>query len=64
MAEFFAIATVLCLSTAFLIVWPLLVHPTLPLRRRILLSAAVFFVLVPMALLLYAWLGVPQMAVA
>lgn len=63
MAWFFLIALMLCCGVAFLTIWPVVVHPTLPRNRRILLSALVFFVLVPLALMLYIWLGVPQMAV-
>ena len=45
-----------------LVVWPLLLHPTLPLRKKLWLSIAAFFILVPAGMALYAWLGVPQMA--
>ena len=63
MSPFFLIALTLCSCVTFLVVWPLMGHPTLPVKRRILLSVLVFFVLVPVALMLYIWLGVPQMAV-
>ena len=45
-----------------LVVWPLLLHPTLPLRSKLWLSIAAVFVLVPLGMFLYLWLGVPQMA--
>lgn len=63
MPPFFLIALMFCCSVAFLIIWPLMLHPSLSRKHRILLSALIFFLLVPLALMLYAWLGVPQMAV-
>jgi hypothetical protein len=45
-----------------LVVWPLLLHPTLPLRQKLWLSIVAVFILVPAGIALYVWLGVPQMA--
>ncbi len=42
--------------------WPVMLHPTLPAKRKIIISLLAFFILVPGGLLLYAWLGVPTMA--
>ena len=46
----------------FLVVFPIMLHPTLPYGRKWLLSLLAFFVLVPGGIALYLWLGVPQMA--
>ena len=62
MTKFIAFALYLCISATILIVWPVMLHPTLPMKRKILLSLGAFFVLVPVGMALYAWLGVPQMA--
>lgn len=45
-----------------LVIWPIMLHPTLPYRRKWMLSLLAFFVLVPGGIALYLWLGVPQMA--
>lgn len=63
MPEFIIFALFLCFAAFCLIVWPLLLHPTLPLKRKIILTVLTFVLLVPVALLLYTWLGVPQLAV-
>lgn len=49
-------------GVACLIVVPLMMHPTLGLRAKLWLSIAALFVLVPLGITLYLWLGVPQMA--
>ena len=45
-----------------LVVLPVFLHPTLPLKRKWLLAGLAFVVLVPLGVALYAWLGVPPMA--
>lgn len=62
MTKFAAFSLYLCFSVTFLIIFPLMMHPTLPVKRKLLLSGLIFFILVPVGLVLYAWLGVPQMA--
>jgi hypothetical protein len=62
MTQFIGFGLYLCLSAMLLIVVPVLMHPTLPLRRKMLLCCIAFFVLVPAGLALYAWLGAPDMA--
>ncbi len=62
MIKFAIFALYLCLSAMFLIIWPVMVHPTLPRKRKILISLFTFFVLVPIGLVLYGWIGVPQLA--
>lgn len=62
MTNFIAFALYLCFSAMVLIVWPIMLHPTLPMRRKIGIIIFTFLVLVPGGLGLYAWLGVPQMA--
>jgi hypothetical protein len=61
MTSFIAFAIYLCVSVTFLVVCPVMMHPTLPRRRKLLISSMGFTVLVPIGLLLYAWLGVPRM---
>jgi len=62
MTQFVIFALYLCLSVSLLIIWPTFMHPTLSGRSKLLISLVAFLVLVPLALALYAWLGVPQMA--
>jgi hypothetical protein len=62
MIQFIVFALYLCLGVTALIAWPVIRHPTLPARRKLLISTLVFLTLVPLALLLYAFLGAPQMA--
>lgn len=62
MAEFFTFAMFILLGVMLLVVWPILAHPTLPIRRKLLLSIVSFIILVPLGIGLYLWLGVPQLA--
>ena len=62
MSEFVALAFYLCIGVFILIIFPLMMHPTLPIMRKMLISFVAFFVLIPLGLALYGWLGVPQMA--
>lgn len=62
MVPFFAFALYLCFGAMTLIVWPLMLHPTLPMRRKLLISSVIFLLLVPVSLILYTWLGMPMMA--
>lgn len=62
MIEFIVFALYLCFGVMTLIIWPVMIHPTLPARRKLLISSVAFIVVVPIGLILYAWLGVPQMA--
>ncbi len=62
MTKFVIFALYLCLSASLLIIWPVMMHPTLPRKRKIIISMLTFFVLVPVGLVLYAILGVPQLA--
>lgn len=64
MTQFIAFAFYLCLSAMLLIVTPVMMHPTLPMKRKVLIAVFSFFVLVPVGLALYAYLGVPKMAVS
>lgn len=63
MIKFIIFALYLCISAALLIIWPVMLHPTLPLKKKIIVSAVTFCVLVPLGVALYVWLGVPHMAV-
>ena len=62
MISLLAFALYLCLSCLLLIVAPVMMHPTLPMRRKILITLFSFFVLVPLALGIYTVVGAPQMA--
>lgn len=64
MTEFVAFALYLCLSVMLLVAVPVLMHPTLPMKRKLLICVISFVVLVPGGLALYAVLGAPQMAVS
>ena len=63
MVNFILFAAYLCLGATLLVAWPIMIHPTLPPKRKMLLITLAFFLLVPLAILMYMWLGVPQMAV-
>lgn len=63
MISFAVFALFLVFAVGSLVIWPILLHPTLPPARKWALSAIAALVIVPGGLLLYAWLGVPQMAV-
>jgi len=62
MLEFILFGLFITLGVASLVIWPILLHPTLPPRKKIIASVMAFAILVPLGLLLYAWLGVPAMA--
>ena len=63
MLNFVFFALYLSVGATLLIVCPIMMHPTLPTRRKLILSGMIFLLLVPTGLALYAWLGMPQMAV-
>lgn len=63
MTSFLAFALYLCLSCLLLVVVPVMMHPTLPPRRKVLITVVSFVILVPLGLFIYAFVGVPQMAV-
>ena len=63
MADFALFALYLCFAATVLIVAPVMMAPGLSNKRKLLISAFAFFVLVPVCLVLYAWLGAPKMAV-
>lgn len=62
MMELFVFGLFIAFGVATLVIWPILLHPTLPGRKKFLISMAAFIVLVPLGVALYVWLGVPQMA--
>lgn len=62
MSKFMLFALYLCFSAAVLVIWPVMLHPTLPGKRKLAISLFTFCVLVPGGLALYAWLGVPKLA--
>ena len=62
MTDLFLFMLFIAFGVLCLVVWPVLLHPTLSVRRKIAIAAVAFFILVPLATLLYGWLGVPEMA--
>ena len=64
MTQFIAFALYLCVSCTLLIAVPVLMHPTLRPRYKLLICTTSFFVLVPIALAIYAYIGAPNMAVS
>ncbi|MDX2094853.1 MAG: hypothetical protein SFW64_02830 [Alphaproteobacteria bacterium] len=64
MNAFVTFAFYICLSCVLLIIVPVLMVPGLPLRRKLLICTLTFVILVPAALLLYAWIGAPLLAVS
>lgn len=64
MIEFIIFAFYLIISAVLMVVVPVMMHPTLPSKRKLLIFVITFFVLVPGGVALYAWLGAPQMAVS
>jgi hypothetical protein len=64
MMQFIAFAFYLCLSAMLLVAVPVMMHPTLPMRRKLLIVALAFLILVPGGLALYTCFGAPNMAVS
>lgn len=62
MIEFICFGLFIITGVFLLVIWPILLHPTLPRARKWQISLLSFVVLVPGGLALYLWLGVPQMA--
>ncbi len=54
------IAFLTVLSTVLIV--PVCRHATLPRRKKFVLSLTIFITLVPIGLLVYAWVGIPPMA--
>lgn len=52
----------LCIVSAAMVILPILQHDTLPRRKKLVLSLIIFLALVPGGIALYAWVGVPVMA--
>ena len=63
MSDFLLILLFLCVGGSALVILPVMQHRTLPHGRKILLSVCLFVFFVPIALFLYAWIGVPQLGV-
>ena len=63
MTHFAVFGIYLCLSAMLLVVMPVMMVPGMSMTRKLLICGFAFFVLVPMGLFLYAWLGAPKMAV-
>lgn len=63
MTDFAVFALYLCFSVTILVVAPVMMHPTLPARRKLIIGIASFIILVPLGLVLYAFVGAPKMSV-
>ena len=61
--QFIAFALYLCISAMLLVTVPVMLHPTLSSRRKLLICALGFLIFVPGGFALYAFLGAPPMAV-
>jgi uncharacterized membrane protein YdjX (TVP38/TMEM64 family) len=62
MMEFVAFAFYVCISCCLLVIAPVMMIPALPMKRKLLISFIGILIFVPFALVLYSWLGAPQMA--
>ena len=62
MTHFILFTLYIAFGVFMLVSWPLLIHPTLPPRRKLLLIALSFVVLVPAGMALYLLVGAPQLA--
>lgn len=62
MVDLILFAGWILLGVCCLVIWPIMIHPTLPVKRKLVLGIVSFVVLVPLGIGLYLWLGVPQMA--
>lgn len=62
MTQFAMFALYLCMGCFLLVMVPVMLHPTLPQRRKILICVLSFVLLVPISLGLYALIGAPPMA--
>ena len=63
MTNFAVFAFYLCFAALTLVAAPVLMVPGMSVRRKLLICGFAFFVLVPLGLFLYMWLGAPKMAV-
>lgn len=62
MTSFLAFALYLSFSCLLLVAVPVMMHPTLPKRRKWIISILSFLVLVPAGLVIYIAVGVPQLS--
>lgn len=62
MILFFGFCLFLLTGVCSLVIWPIMMHPTLPQKRKWQFSIIAFVLLVPLGIALYWWLGVPQIA--
>lgn len=62
MTQFAMFALYLCMGCFLLVMVPVMLHPTLPQKRKLLICVLSFVLLVPVTLGLYTVIGAPQMA--
>lgn len=63
MTEFLAFCLYLTLGSFLMIAIPILQHPTLPKRRKVVILSVLFTLYCPGSLALYGILGAPPLAV-
>lgn len=64
MSDFIFFALYLCFGVSTLVIVPVMMVPGLALKRKLLISALSFLLLVPGGLIIYDYVGAPQMAVS
>ncbi|MBX9725689.1 MAG: hypothetical protein K2X09_00360 [Rickettsiales bacterium] len=62
MIEFIVFAFYILISSVLLIIVPVMMLPGMPIKRKLLICGIGFLIFVPFSLLLYSWLGTPQLA--
>lgn len=62
MTKFAFFALYLCVSVFLLVFVPVMLHPTLPAKRKLLFCIVGFMLFVPGGLLVYACIGAPGLA--
>ena len=63
MTNFAVFALYLCFAAMTLVIAPVMMVPGMSMTRKLLISGFACFVLVPLGLVLYMYLGAPKMAV-
>ena len=63
MTSFAMFALYLCFAALTLVAAPVLMVPGMSVKRKLLICGFAFFVLVPLGLFIYGWIGAPKMAV-
>lgn len=62
MIEFIIFALYICVGCFLIVVTPVMMVPGLALKRKLLICFVGFVILIPLAVLIYSWIGTPQLA--